>query len=135
MKKQSVKPSTVPDKITGTALDPNIRFADLIVDDQTYKLAYSFKSMRIAEPMTGINMLQGLLSLYSGISATQLGALFFASLIIAQPDITLDQAFDLIRPDTLLDVLAKITEAYELSKPPAKKKTGEDEPKPEVANP
>ena len=109
--------------VSGTSLDPTIQFAELIIDEVPYKVAYSFNSIAIAEKLTNTNLLTGLVCILGagGLNAEQLLGLFFAALLVAQPTMTLEQAGSLIRPDTMPAVIEAIGKAYNLSVVPEKK--------------
>jgi hypothetical protein len=106
--------------VAGTVLDPTIQFSSITIDEQTYKLCYSFNSLAIAEKNAGCNLLRGIESLQD-LSAIQLRGLLYAALLVAHPDITIEQAAHLIRIDTLGPVTLALAEAYTLSMPVAKK--------------
>jgi hypothetical protein len=102
--------------VVGTAADPTLQFADLEIDDKTYKLAYSFQAIAEAEHLAGCNLLSGLDNLQE-LSARQLRGLFFAALSIAQPKITIEQSTALIRLDTTYSIRLALAKAYNLSIP------------------
>lgn len=102
--------------VSSTIADPIIKFAQLAIDGQTYQLAYSFNSIAVAEQVGGFNLLAGLENLKE-LTAGQLRGLLYAALILAQPDVTIEQAASLIRLDTLTAVTAALVEAYSLSMP------------------
>jgi len=106
--------------IAGTALDPTIQFATLTIDDQTYKLAYSFNAIALAEAASGANLLRGLESL-SDLTALQLRGLLYAAMTVARPETTIEEAGALIRLDTIGIVTTALGEAYMLSLPESKK--------------
>jgi hypothetical protein len=106
--------------VAGTGLDPTIQFSTLVVDDKSYKLAYSFNSIALAEAASGTNLLKGLQSLMD-LSAMQLRGLLYAAMIIDKPDVTVEQASSLIRVDTINDITLAMVEAYRLSLPEKKK--------------
>ena len=108
-----------PRSVAGTINDPTIKFADLTIDDQHFKLGYSFNSIALAEAETGTNLLSGLQSL-TDLNAIQLRGLLYAALMIAHPDMTPDDAGALIRLDTLADCTMALASAYQLSLPEKK---------------
>jgi len=116
--------------VAGTVKDPTVKFTTLTVDGEEYKLAYSFNSLAVAEADAGCNLLMGLAS-FNNLSAVQLRGLLFAALLIAHPEITVDEAGSLIRIDTLLDVTRALGDAYSLSMPEQKKT---EEPEKQAAN-
>ena len=105
--------------VAGTAADPLIQFAELELDGQDYRLAYSFNSIAEAEKVAGCNLLSGLWDL-SNLTALQLRGLFYGALRIAHPDMTIATAGDLIRIDTTAAILEALGRAYGLSMPPKK---------------
>jgi hypothetical protein len=113
--------------VAGTAADPTIQFAKLELDGETYKLAYSFNAIALAESVSGCNLLEGLRNL-SNLSAGQLRGLFYAALSVADPKITIEQAGALIAVDATHSITDAIVEAYILSMP---KKKEQDPPEAE----
>jgi len=116
--------------VAGTAADPLIQFSTLEINGETYKLAYSFNAIAIAESVSGANLLEGLRNL-TNLTASQLRGLFYAALSVADPKITIEQAGALIAVDATHSITDAIVEAYILSMP--KKK--EPDPPPAVDPP
>lgn len=118
-------------KVAGTKDDPTIRFASVTIDETEYKLAYSFAALAKAEKVTGCNLLSGMVSASNILDTGFPGAsvvlgLFWASLSVAHPDMTMNDAAVLIRPDTVAEIWQAVQEAQSLSSkdydPEAKKK-------------
>lgn len=82
--------STVADK---AGLDPTLPDVSLTIKDKTYSLVFDFNAIVEAERVTGTNLLDKVLG---SIDAKSLRGLLWASLIKAQPNITIEQAGDLI---------------------------------------
>lgn len=101
--------------VAGTAADPTIKYAKLVVDGKTYSLAYDFNAIAFAESVSpGSNLLEGLRNLRN-LTAMQLRGLLHAALLKAHPRMTLNQAGELLRLDTLDTVCDRIAQAYLLS--------------------
>jgi hypothetical protein len=120
--------------VAGTAADPTIRFATLELEGQTYKLAYSFNAVAEAELVAKCNLLSGLENLHE-LSAIQLRGLLYAALSVAQPEITLSQAGEMIHPfttparaETITPISRALAEAYGLSMPEKKEDPPEAAP-------
>lgn len=111
--------------VAGSAIDPTIEFAKLVVDEKEYRLAYSFNSIALAEAHAGCNLLRGLESL-TDLSAVQLRGLLYAALTVAHPELTIADAGNLIRLDTIGPITTALAEAYTLSMPSAKKKSPDE---------
>lgn len=131
MPKQTRRPP-----LAGTVDDPTISFVELEIEGQSYKLAYDFMAIARAEGIvnglraTGeekINLVHGLAGLLSGIvnetfdpnspalaylDARQALGLFHASLLIAQPKITLQETARLMLPLRLDAISAAVIQAY-----------------------
>lgn len=106
--------------VAGTADDPTIRFAELKFEgeDHTYRLAFNFNALALAERATGMNLLRGgLIFMNYEFSVQELRGLLFGALLIAQPDITVQEAGELLRIDRLGDVLVALKQAFALSYP------------------
>jgi hypothetical protein len=112
--------------VAGTIKDPTIKFSTLTIDEQDYKLAYSFNSIAEAEAVTKTNLLNGLETL-TNLNASNLRGLLWAAMLIAQPKTTLEDAGTLIRLDTIGPVTLALAEAYNLSLP--EKKSVDEPPK------
>lgn len=112
--------------VSGTTIDPTIEFAKLVVDENEYRMCYSFNSIALAEAHAGCNLLRGLESL-TDLSAVQLRGLLYAALTVAHPEITIDDAGKMIRLDTIGPITEALAEAYTLSMPQNKKKSQQAE--------
>ena len=110
--------------VAGTGADPTITFVPLIIDGQKYSMCFSFNAFAEAESTTGCNLLKGIES-FENLTATQLRGLCYASLTVAHPDITLEEAGKLIRFDTIGLVAMAIGKAYMASIPEKKTETPE----------
>lgn len=105
--------------VSGTAADPVVQFSKLEIDGETYRLAYSFNAIAIAENLAGCNLLSGLENL-TDLTALQLRGLLYAALIVADPTATIGLAASLVRLDTIGIVTGALAEAYVLSMPAKK---------------
>src|ERR1700727_1226726 len=88
--------------VAGTVGDPTIVFTPLVIDDHKYQLAFSFNAIAEAESKAGCNLLRGIKD-YNDLSVTQLRGLLYAALTVSLPDITLEEAGNLLRLDTMND--------------------------------
>lgn len=95
----------------------------LVVDNVEYSLVYDFNAMATAEQVTGLNLLQCLS--FQNINATKLRGLLYAALLRLQPDMTLEDAGNLLGSADSQDVTNAIVQAYLGSQP---------EPEPEPKN-
>jgi hypothetical protein len=105
---------------------PTVRFASLEVDGVEYRLAYDYNAIVEAEAAARINLLEGMAKiLLNGMDAAHLRGLLYAALRKAHSEITLDQAGDLIRIDTIEEVRMAVLRAWDASLPAGKKILGE----------
>jgi hypothetical protein len=116
--------------VAGTVKDPTITFSTLTVDEKDYQLAFSFNSISEAESVTKCNMLSGLVELNNLgkadiMGATMLRGLLYASMLVAYPDVTLEQAGNLIRIDTIRRIIDALTEAVVNSMPEGTEKNAQ----------
>lgn len=110
--------------VAGTKQDPTIAFVDTTVDNVTYKLAFSFNAIAEAEAVTNCNLLSGMwkfLTDREGMNAQQLRGLLYASLQLAQPEITLEQAGDMITLDSFFMLQQAVNAAFIMSLPEKKR--------------
>jgi len=119
-----------PKTIAGGPLDPTIQFSTLTIDGEDHKLAYSFKTIRLAEVETKTNLLNGMKNL-NNISAGELVGLLWAALLVDKPKTKLSDVDKLVRFDTLVPISEALTQAYLLSIP---KKEQEPEPPADPGN-
>jgi hypothetical protein len=106
--------------VAGTKEDPTVKYTALTLKGSEYKLCYSFNALAKAEALTGLNMFQGLN--LQALNAAQLRAMLYASLLPAQPDITIDEVGDLIvSPMHCNLALSAIAEAWAASMPASDK--------------
>lgn len=97
--------------------DPTVHFVPLTLKGKTYKLCYDFNSIAQVEAETGLNMFRGLD--LQALNLTQLRAMLYASLLKAQPDMTLTDAGNLIASPTHCNLaLRAIGNAWAASMPP-----------------
>lgn len=89
--------------------DPTLPDVDLIVGGKTYKLAFDFNAICVAEKETGINLLT---SLVSEITASSLRGLLFAALLKDQPEMTIEHAGALITPQNIGAVRTAVVTAW-----------------------
>lgn len=76
---------------------PGVKFVPVTIGGQVYELAYNFNGLAEAEKITGANLLQGMgMVINGGISASELRGVLFAALRKAQPELTLQDAGNLI---------------------------------------
>jgi hypothetical protein len=108
--------------VAGTASDPTIQFASLEIDGKTYRLTYDFNAIAQAEAASGCNLLQGVAGfLLNTATAAQYRGLLYAALLKAHPKMSIDQAGNLVRIDTMPDIRRALAEAYNLSMPEKKR--------------
>lgn len=91
-------------------LNPTVRFVDLTIKGETYKLALDFNAIAEAEPACGVNLFQALD--WGNANAAQWRGILWAAMLKAQPTTTLRQAGVLV--NTLLfekDGLTKLRDA------------------------
>ena len=95
-----------------TGLAPAVRFAEVEIDGQTYKLAFSIRAVAAVEQELGINLLYCIGK--RELTTEQLYGQFYASLKLAHPEMTADMADYLISKGFNVAVKG-LSEAYELS--------------------
>jgi hypothetical protein len=102
--------------VSGTKEDPTVPFVPLTLKGIEYKLCYSFNALAKAEALTGLNMFQGLD--LKALNITQLRAMLWATLLTAQPDMTLEDVGDLIASPTHCNLaLTALAAAWTASMP------------------
>ena len=102
--------------VVSTAHDPTVSFVKLTLRGKDYLLSYSFNALAEAEALTGMNMFQGLN--LQALTAVQLRAMLWTTMLTAQPDITLEEVGDLIASPTHCSLaLAAIAKAWTASMP------------------
>ena len=95
-----------------TADMPAVRFTPLKLSGSAYQLAFKFNALCEAEKLTGENLLQGLGRLINGgMTAAQYRAVLYASLRMAHPKLTLEDAGDLIESAFADGTISDIREA------------------------
>ena len=98
--------------VAGTPQDPTIKFVEVELNGKAFKLCYDFNSIAIAESLTGTNLLAAIT--LTSITANQFRGLFYASLLKAQPKITLADIDGLLTlPNTgkIYDAISRTWEA------------------------
>lgn len=105
--------------VANSAHDPVIRWAKVEVGGVTYKLAFSFNSIALAEVHAGVNLLEGLENLLA-LTAAQFRGLLYAALSMAHPKLTLSDVGNLIGFDSMGQWKDGLAEAYVLSMPDRK---------------
>jgi hypothetical protein len=89
--------------------DPLLPKVELIAGGQTYHLAYDFNAVVVAEEATGINLLA---SVVGEITARSLRGLLYASLLMAHPEITIEEVGKLIQPTNIGTIRQAVTSAW-----------------------
>lgn len=115
--------------VASTANDPTLRFAKIEINGNTYKLAFSFNAIALAEAHSGANLLEGLENLTS-LSAAQFRGLLYAALSVAHPKMTLAEVGNLVDFETMGRLKDGLAEAYMLSMPDRKADEKENPPLP-----
>src|SRR5579872_7172332 len=111
-------------KVTKTATPaPIVEFVTLEIDGEVYSLGgLDFNAIADAELVAKCNLLLGIAGmLTNGMTAQQTRGLLYASLRRAHPKITLQDAGNLVRVDTLPDINDALLRAYNASLPEGKK--------------
>lgn len=101
--------------VAGTSADPTIMFSKLHVDGKTLMLAFDFNAIAQAESETGLNLLQAMQ--FDSLTARQYRAVFYASLLKAQPLTSLLDAGDLITLRNLPNITDAMVSAWSKSIP------------------
>lgn len=102
--------------VANTKDDPTVPYVTLTLKGNDYKLAYSFNALALAEKATGLNMFQGLN--LQALNVLQLRAMLWASLLKAQPEMTLEDAGDLLSSPVDCNIaLTAIANAWTASMP------------------
>lgn len=108
--------------VANSAADPLVQFVKLTIDGEDYQLAYDFNAIAEAQKLADCNLLHGILALLARYpDAAELRALLFTALRKAHPRITIEQAGNLIRHDTMGDIVQALRDAYDNSLPEGKK--------------
>jgi hypothetical protein len=114
--------------VSGTPADPTIEFASIQLRGKEWRLCFDFNAIAAAEQLTGCNLLQGIGgALVHTMTVVQFRALFYAALIKAHPDITLEAAGALITIANMGDIRDALLKSYGVSMP-EKKPDNEDPP-------
>lgn len=96
--------------------DPTMEFVTLKLKGHSYKLIYSFNALAEAESLTGLNMFQGLD--LNAITAQQLRAMLWAALSVAHPQMTIEDAGNLLTgPIECAKALKAVSDAWMASMP------------------
>jgi hypothetical protein len=123
MASASKKPSIVKGKANRNPALPRV---PVTIDGETYHLEYNFNSIAIAEEHTGLNLFNSFD--FRGLSVVKFRAMLWSSLLVDRPEITIEEAGDLVRYDTLPILTLALVEAWLNSRPEiAKDEAGKDE--------
>src|SRR5580692_7793353 len=90
-----------------------MKTSKLSIDNKELLLAYDFNAIADAEESAGCNLLAALENL-TNITATQLRGLLYAA-IVSEPRLTLREAGDLVRVNTISVVTNALADAYNLT--------------------
>lgn len=102
--------SSVADAVTPSA--------EVEIDGQAFRLVYDFNAIADAESAAGCNLLHGLsATMLNTMNAAQLRGLFWAALRRHHPGITVQRAGELIRLDTMPQIIEGIGQAFVLAMP------------------
>jgi|SRR6266567_3327687 len=88
------------------------------INDTKYHMCFDFNAICTVEELTGINLLNQMYDLnLDKLSSKMFRALLFASLLKAQPDMTIDDAGALINPYTTQSIYPALLQAWFESMP------------------
>jgi hypothetical protein len=95
--------------------------ATLEIDGRKYELVYDYNAIAEAEAATGggCNLLHGLV-VPASMNAVQMRGVFFAALRTRHPEMSISEAGQLLRVDTIAEALRAIGESWALSMPEPK---------------
>lgn len=89
---------------------PTLSPVSLKLKGHEYQLCFDYNSLAVAEKVTGKSYLMGLS--FEHATAAEVRALFYAALLMLQPDTTLEAAGALITPSNAPKVVKAIVDAY-----------------------
>ncbi len=118
----------MPEPVAGTPADPTVRYTELKLNGKTYQLTYDFESIAQAEETTGIELLVGVD--WRKINARRIRAMLYASMVKAQPDITLKEIGKLITVLNLPNIESALVDCW-MNSTPEKEEETENPPKPD----
>lgn len=121
--------------VAATGADPTMEFTELKIGKRTYKLTYDFDAIARVEASTGISLLLGFDHTQIN-SAERCAAMLHASLLPAQPEITLEQTKRLIKPATIGLIAQALNKAWYASiaeADPEEAENAQNPPAPEPA--
>jgi hypothetical protein len=85
-------------------------YTTLELGDKKYSLIYDFDAVMKAEDLTGMALLVGVD--WSNVGVSRIRAMLYASLLTAQPDITLDEVTKLITFSNVLKIEQALVKAW-----------------------
>ena len=97
----------------GRADNPTVRYVDLTIGDQTFKLIFDFNAIATAEQVAKVNLLQAIE--FKGMNAQQYRGLLYAALLKRHPSITLPEVGDLITLERMPSITDALLEAWKRS--------------------
>ena len=118
--------------VAGSADDPTIHPVKLELEGEEYTLIFDFNSIALAESITKVNLLEAIE--FKGITAAQYRGIFYASLLKAQPEITLAEAGSLITLRYMPLITDAMVSAWIASMPAKDNEENPLEPAPIPAN-
>lgn len=111
----SKKSATVAGK---PGLSPVLPRVPLTLNSKEYHLVFSFNALARMEQLTGLNAF-GTFD-FSNLTATNLRAMLFATLLTENPDITLEETGELIQPGDVGAIYEALLKAWVGSQPEKK---------------
>ena len=97
----------------GRADNPTVRYVDLTIGEETFKLIFDFNSIATAEQVAKVNLLQAIE--FKGMNAQQYRGLLYAALLKRHPGITLPEVGDLITLERMPAITDALLEAWKRS--------------------
>jgi hypothetical protein len=97
----------------GTPADPTVRYAKLELSGEEYSLVFDFNAIATAEQVAKVNLLESFY--FQNMTAAQFRGMFYAALRKAHPEISLQQAGDLITVKTLPVIQEALLKAWQNS--------------------
>ena len=102
------------------------KYTALELGGKTHKLIYDFESIVKAEEATGLALLVGVD--WSNVSVTRIRAMLYASMLQAQPEITLQEITPLINFANILKIERALVQAWRGPQEPTAEAPKEEEP-------
>ena len=110
-------PKVTPKKPILPGISPTKKFTSLVIGEETYSLLFDLNGLALAESLCDVNLLSTIDM--TDLNVSKLRGMFFATLLRAHPEMTIEMAGDLMMQVGINKASKALIETWKAAQPPA----------------